>query len=54
MKEVFSWRVDFAVIFYDVFPRLTYWAASKAEEVPAWMLFLEKAFVSLTVTSWTG
>lgn len=37
-------NVDFAVIFKDIFVRLSYWVASKAEEVPAWMLVLEIAF----------
>lgn len=54
MKEVFSWRVDFVVIFYDVFLRLIYWVVFKVEEVFVWMLFLEKVFVLFTVISWIG
>lgn len=47
MRKLVSCKVDFTVIFCDIFVRLSYWAAAKAEEVPARMPVMKITFCFL-------
>lgn len=47
LRKLVGCKVDFTIIFCDIFVRLSYWAAAKAEEVPARMAVMEITFCFL-------